>query len=136
MSPKSLDVEILSPHRQLYKSSAYSVQVPLHDGLIGILPGHAPLRALLGYGILRLKDEEGEKSFVIDGGFAEIKAGKVDILAKHSEKAEEIGIEKAKEDYESAQKLKARGEEEIEHRRQLLLAARTRLQYLGDKNRA
>ena len=135
MSQKTIRIEILTPHSRLYSAGAYSAQIPLYDGLIGVLPGHAPLTALLGYGLMRLHDEESQKSFVIDGGFVAIGAEKIDILAKHAESLAEVDIEKAKQDYNSVQNLMAKGEEEVEHRLQRLAAARTRLKYAVDTPR-
>lgn len=129
MSRKTVRIEILSPHSRLYCASAYSAQIPLHEGLIGVLPGHAPLTALLGYGLMRLNDEDGQKSFVIDGGFVEIGPDGINILANHAENLKDVDLAKAREDYSKAQELGVKGEEEIEYRLQALAAARTRLKY-------
>ena len=134
MSQKTIAVEILSPHSRFYCAPAYAAQLPLEDGLVGVLPGHAPLIALLGYGLMRLHDKEGQKSFIIDGGFVEIRPKSIDVLANHAQKLEEVELQKARQDYESAQKLKAKGEEEIEYRLQRLAAARTRLKYVANSS--
>ena len=49
-----------------------AVVVPAYDGLLGILPRHAPMLALLGKGELRVRLKDGaERRFRVSGGFAD-----------------------------------------------------------------
>ena len=47
-----MHVTLIAPERSLYDGDAHSVVAPAYDGLVGILPGHAPFLTLLGAGTL------------------------------------------------------------------------------------
>ena len=61
--------------------------VPAHDGLLGILPNHAPLMALLGDGQLRVETPTGTMRFSVAGGFIQVVDNRVSVL---SEEAKEV----------------------------------------------
>jgi F-type H+-transporting ATPase subunit epsilon len=67
-----LKVSVISPERVLFEGTARGVVAPAFDGEMGILPMHAPLMTLLGRGTLRVDTAEGEKRFVVVGGFLQI----------------------------------------------------------------
>jgi F-type H+-transporting ATPase subunit epsilon len=68
----SLKVSVISPERVLFEGTARGVIAPAFDGELGILPLHAPLMTLLGRGTLRVDTADGEKRFVVDGGFLQV----------------------------------------------------------------
>ncbi|ARD42065.1 F0F1 ATP synthase subunit epsilon [Actinomyces gaoshouyii] len=60
MAPAVLTVEIVSRNAgTAWEGEASQASVPLEDGEMGILPGHQPVLALLGTGIVRLTTVEG-----------------------------------------------------------------------------
>ena len=67
-----LKVSVISPERTLFEGTARGVVAPAFDGEMGILPMHAPLMTLLGRGMLRVDTAEGEKRFVVTGGFLQV----------------------------------------------------------------
>ena len=77
----ALEVSVVSPEQVLYEGAAGSVVAPAHDGLIGILPRHAPLMALLGRGVLTLKGADGSRRFRVGGGFVQVRSNKVRVVA-------------------------------------------------------
>lgn len=77
-----MQVEILSPDKQLYQGEAVHVQLPGQDGSFGLLDNHAPMIAGLKEGTVKLKNAEGEQSFSIKGGVVEVLKNKVMILAE------------------------------------------------------
>jgi len=90
----SLNVEIITPEKLVYKDAVDFVAAPAYDGEIGILPGHTLLLTQLGMGELRLK--KGMETFVlaVTGGFLEVHGkDEVSILAETAETADEINIE-------------------------------------------
>ena len=127
MSGKKLHLSIVSPADSCYEGDADTVVVPTSEGLIGVLPGHISLLALLGYGILTFREGSETRSFVIDGGFLEIRDDRVSVLANSVEDTKDVDPEKAQKDFEAALQLKATGEEEMEERQARLASARTRL---------
>ncbi len=54
-----MSVDVVSPEAILYHGQATSVVAPAYDGLIGILPRHAPMLALLGPGDADPQDDRG-----------------------------------------------------------------------------
>ncbi|MCB9188556.1 MAG: ATP synthase F1 subunit epsilon [Flavobacteriales bacterium] len=77
-----MNVEIITPDKELFKGEANSVIVPGSDGLLGILNDHAPLISSLTKGDVQLKTNTGEKTFSVNGGVVEVLNNKVMILAE------------------------------------------------------
>lgn len=77
-----MNVEIITPDKELFNGEASSVIVPGSDGLLGILNDHAPLISSLKEGDVKLKTSEGEKTFTVNGGVVEVLNNKVMILAE------------------------------------------------------
>ncbi|MCP5485420.1 MAG: ATP synthase F1 subunit epsilon [Spirochaetales bacterium] len=130
-SRKTIQLGIVSPSALLYESDVSYVQIPLHDGLIGVLPGHAPYVSILGFGVLTLNDEIGVSRFVIDGGFVEITPERITVLANHGENLEKVDFEAAQRDYDEVLQMSATGEVEMQRLQDRLQAARTRLAWKG-----
>ncbi|HEY2806438.1 MAG TPA: ATP synthase F1 subunit epsilon [Gemmatimonadales bacterium] len=80
----TLTVQVVSPEAILFDGTAASLTVPAYDGLIGILPRHAPMLALLGRGILRVKAAGGERRFKVGGGFVQVRANVVRVVAEEA----------------------------------------------------
>jgi F-type H+-transporting ATPase subunit epsilon len=93
----TIELEVVTPERQLVKESVTEAQVPAREGYIGVLPGHAPLLSLLGSGVLTYAPKTGpRKVLAIHGGFVEVLPDHIRVLANLAERAEEIDIEKAR----------------------------------------
>jgi F-type H+-transporting ATPase subunit epsilon len=92
-----LQLEIVTPERQVYSDEVDSVQVPGSEGELGVLPHHAPLVSTLGVGELRFRKGGVEESFAIVGGFLQVRPDKVVVLAETADMASEIDLEKAQE---------------------------------------
>jgi F-type H+-transporting ATPase subunit epsilon len=71
------------------------VIAPGADGELGILPNHAPLLTALGIGELRIKKGGKEESFAVHGGFLEVLANRVIVMAYTAERADEIDLARA-----------------------------------------
>ena len=77
-----MNVDIITPDKNLFKGEASSVVAPGSDGSLGILDNHAPLISSLKEGQIKLTTTEGEKSFDVNGGVIEVLNNKVIILAE------------------------------------------------------
>lgn len=77
-----MNVEIITPDKELFNGEATSIVVPGTDGLLGILNNHAPLISSLKGGTVKLSTPEGEKTFEVKGGVVEVLKNKVMILAE------------------------------------------------------
>ena len=78
-------VTVISPERSLYDGEADAVVAPAYDGLIGILPRHAPLTALLGRGALTVTRDGSPVRFTLDGGFLQVVDDVVRVVAERAE---------------------------------------------------
>jgi F-type H+-transporting ATPase subunit epsilon len=93
--PSKLQLQIVSADRSLVNESVDEVEIPGAGGYFGVLPGHAPLLALLGAGELWYRIGQNKVYLVIAFGFAEVLPDRVTILAQIAERAEEIDIARA-----------------------------------------
>jgi F-type H+-transporting ATPase subunit epsilon len=93
-----LTVEIVTAERQVYNETDVDmVVVPGSEGVLGILPRHAPLLTMLRPGPLRIKKGSAEQELAVAGGFLQINDDRVLILADHAERADEIDAAAAEE---------------------------------------
>tara|TARA_B100000902_G_C26907590_1_gene715218 strand:+ start:37 stop:270 length:234 start_codon:yes stop_codon:yes gene_type:complete len=76
-----MDVQIISPDKNLYDGKADLVTVPGTSGSIGILNNHAPLVSSLKKGEVKVILNKKEEFFKIDGGVVEVSQNKVVVLA-------------------------------------------------------
>ena len=76
-----MDVQIITPDKNLYYGKADLVTVPGTSGSIGILNNHAPLVSSLKKGEVKVILNEKEEFFKIDGGVVEVSQNKVIVLA-------------------------------------------------------
>ena len=79
-----MQVEIITPDKEIYKGDAVLVQLPGIDGSFEILNNHAPLISALKKGKIKLKKtkEGSDDFFEINGGVIEVLNNKVLILAE------------------------------------------------------
>jgi F-type H+-transporting ATPase subunit epsilon len=120
----ALQLEIVTPERQVYSDTVDSVQVPGSEGELGVLPHHAPLVSTLGVGELRFRKDGTEESFAIVGGFLQVRPDRVVVLAETADLASDIDLEKAQEARREAERALESGF----HEGADLSAARAQLQ--------
>lgn len=101
--PDILELEIATPERQLVREEVTEVQLPGLSGYMGILPGHAALLGQLGTGFLSYTAAGRKRYLSVQGGFVEVLADHVRVLANIAERAEEIDVERARDDLKTAQ---------------------------------
>src|SRR3954470_17417322 len=93
-----LQVEVVTGERVVFQETDVDMVVaPGADGVLGILPRHAPLISTLAAGELRIKKGGREQSLVVFGGFIEGTPERVIVLAHTAEPAEEIDVARAEE---------------------------------------
>ena len=86
----SLQFDLVSPERRLASFSATEVQIPGAMGDMTAMAGHASTITSLRPGILRVVATDGIKAFAVTGGFAEISATGVSVLAEQAVPLEEL----------------------------------------------
>ncbi len=80
----TLQFDLVSPERKLASATATEVQIPGADGDLTAMEGHSPTITTLRPGILRAIGPQGALAFAVTGGFAEIGAAKVTVLAERA----------------------------------------------------
>ncbi|MGI6217421.1 MAG: ATP synthase F1 subunit epsilon [Coriobacteriales bacterium] len=88
----SLQCEIVTPERSLYKDEASFVVVPAETGEIGMYEKHASTIVTLGMGCVRVTEPDGEiMRIAVNGGYAEVDGTKVIVLAAQAQPLSELG---------------------------------------------
>jgi F-type H+-transporting ATPase subunit epsilon len=75
-------VLLIGPERAVFDGEAESLTAPTYDGLVGILPRHAPFMTLLGQGILAVRSGGATRRFRVQGGFLQVVSNTVRIVAE------------------------------------------------------
>jgi F-type H+-transporting ATPase subunit epsilon len=130
--------ELATPARMLVSVEADEVVAPGVEGYFGVLPGHAAMLTTLKPGEVTYRSGQTEHHLAVLGGFAEVRAERVIILAENAERPEEIDRERAERARQRAEmRLQGRSPdglvEEIDFTRALEALARalTRLLVLS-----
>ncbi|WP_299958285.1 F0F1 ATP synthase subunit epsilon [uncultured Roseobacter sp.] len=76
--------DLVSPERRLASAAVTSVQIPGADGDMTAMAGHAPTITTLRPGVLSTEGPDGTSEYVVTGGFAEITAAGVTVLAERA----------------------------------------------------
>jgi F-type H+-transporting ATPase subunit epsilon len=87
--------EIVSQDRIVYQDEVDIVVLPGIEGVMGILPNHAPVLSVLQFGVITVRKQNEEHFFTVAGGLAEVQPDQVTILADAAEDVDEINIERA-----------------------------------------
>src|SRR5687767_8997868 len=88
---KNLHVTVITPAKSVFDAAAKSVVVPAFDGEVGVMPGHAPMLALLGTGELRIVMPDGSiQKLAIRGGFLQVNKNVVTVLTPESVSSTDI----------------------------------------------
>ena len=82
MEAGKLTLTVVTPERAVVPATGCDeVTLPAEAGELGILPGHTPLITLLGIGLVTFRNGSEKTSVAVRGGFAEIGADNVRVLA-------------------------------------------------------
>jgi F-type H+-transporting ATPase subunit epsilon len=79
-----MQFDLVSPERRLASLQVTSVQIPGADGDMTAMEGHAPTITTLRPGVLTIEGPDGTADYVVTGGFAEIRADGVSVLAERA----------------------------------------------------
>ena len=76
--------DLVSPERKLASVDAREVQIPGAEGDMTAMAGHAPTITTLRPGLLRVVHAGGTDEYLVSGGFADIAAASVSVLAEEA----------------------------------------------------
>lgn len=80
----TLQFDLVSPERRLASVRATEVRIPGAEGDFTAMPGHAPFLTTLRPGVVVVQAEGAEARYAVTGGFAEVGAAGVSVLAERS----------------------------------------------------
>src|SRR3954468_19135772 len=96
---------LITPEAIVLETTVTGAQVPVFDGLIGILNHRAPLLAKMGTGVLRLDAEgKGVQRYMVSGGYVQMKGDELTILT-----TEAVPTSKVTAEMIAAEETKLRG---------------------------
>jgi len=98
----TLQFDLVSPERLLASVEAKEVLLPGAEGDMTALPDHAPLITTLRPGIVKVSGTDGDRDYVVTGGFAEINPESISILAERALPREDVTQEQFEEMVEEA----------------------------------
>ena len=81
-----LHFELVTPERLVRSEEVHMVVVPGQTGDFGVLQGHAPFMSTIRDGALAIYRSQGgtPETLPIQGGFAEVNARGLTVLAEHA----------------------------------------------------
>jgi F-type H+-transporting ATPase subunit epsilon len=132
VADNKLDVHVVTPEREVWTGEADMVVAQSVEGQLGVLPGHAPLLALLDVGPLRIKTGGGDElRAVVEGGFLHVAFDRVDVLAEFALQEGEIDVaaERSRRD-DLERRLSEADAEDREELRVELARATARLRFV------
>jgi F-type H+-transporting ATPase subunit epsilon len=103
-------VEIVTQERVIFSEpEADMVVIPAAEGVMGVLPRHAPVLTTLSFGELIVRKGRAEESFAIYGGVVDVRPDKVVVLADLAESSYDLDMAAIDAARASAQKMTQEG---------------------------
>ncbi|MEI4197137.1 F0F1 ATP synthase subunit epsilon [Roseovarius sp. E0-M6] len=81
---ETVQFDLVSPERQLISAQIREVRIPGTEGDMTVMPDHAPVITGLRPGLLKVSGPDGDSEYVVTGGFAEINAESISVLAERA----------------------------------------------------
>jgi F-type H+-transporting ATPase subunit epsilon len=126
--------ELVSPERQLFEGPVESVVVPGSEGDMTVMANHAPLMTTLRAGVVAVSDGKGAaRRLFVRGGFCDINASGLTILAEVAVPVEEIEPARVADQMKSAEEslrdakspeARERAEERLSGLKEMMAAVR------------
>lgn len=93
----TLRVRVVSPEKIVFSGDASALVVPAWDGMLGILPNHAPMIVLLGLGKLTVeRPGGGAEEYHVAGGVLKVEKNEVVILTEYAGKEAPVDFPREK----------------------------------------
>lgn len=90
MAEMTFEIEIITPHGSFFSGAVSSLQLPGVVGQMGILPGHAPLLAMLEPGVTTYVQGKTISKIVTGSGFVQVLDNRATVLVEIAENPGEI----------------------------------------------
>ena len=96
----SFHFELVSPERVLFSGDVNSVVVPAAEGDVTVLANHAPFMSAVRPGVVTV---DGGRRLFVGGGFLDVNASGLTLLAEQAVPVEEIDREKVAAEMKAAE---------------------------------
>ncbi len=103
MFVEPLKTRIITQEKILFDALADSVVAPAASGYLGVLPGHAPMMAALGDGVLKIRKGKDVVYYAVFGGFLQVKDNQLIILADKASAADKLSLAAVRDELASAE---------------------------------
>jgi len=118
-----MQVEVVCADKVVWSGRSSNVVAKTTDGDIGILPGHAPVLAVLQPSAVVIFTEDNQREIIaVDGGFISVSQGRVSVLSEYARMAGEITVPQAEKELVESQKALDTGDGSEEDRQHFLRA--------------
>lgn len=107
-------LDVITVERTVLSLDIRSIVLPTVEGQITVLPGHVPLVTMLKPGELVARTGADEYFLAISGGFLQVTADNVTVLADACEHAEEIDVIRAEQAMARAQQMLEAGSPDVD----------------------
>ena len=133
-----MNLNIVTAERETYSGGVDYVTAPGADGELTVLPSHAALMTTLVPGEMRFGVDGEEQAVIVTGGFLEVLADNVTVLADAAEREDEIDEERAEIAVRRAQERIATHGDDLDMERALasLRRAQMRLRFSQRRRRS
>lgn len=85
-----IHLEVVTPARKVFAGTCDEVYAPGVNGEFGVLPDHAAMVSELTSGVLRAKEGSSDLRLALRGGFVQVLANQVMVLADEAASPQEI----------------------------------------------
>jgi F-type H+-transporting ATPase subunit epsilon len=122
---------IVTPEAPVFDGQVDFAALPAHDGEIGILRDRAPLLCKLGIGVLRVRTGDTQRSWFVDGGFAQVIDNRLTVLTQQAKAPEAIDRAAVERDLAKAQSIAATDDRTRQARADAIARARTQIKLVS-----
>lgn len=114
---RTIAIDIITPERVVFRDEIEIIIAPALDGLLGILPGHAPLVTGVKIGVCKVRKDGREFLISTSGGILEVRPDQINLVVDTAELPEEIDVERALRAKERAEERLAQARAHIDETR-------------------
>ncbi len=103
MSTETLTLKVITPLGLALEERVENVVLKGDLGEFGVLAGHVSMVSTVIAGRIRYENSEGEKTFIVHGGIAEVRDDTVTVLTRALESPDEIDVKESSKEAEELQ---------------------------------
>jgi len=128
-------LEVATPEKLVVRNDASEAQIPGTEGMLGIMPSHAPLISEIDSGELTYTMEGKRHTLAIAKGWVEISSSKVRVLVDSCEAPDEIDVKRAEESLKRANERLLSPKQDLDLARALNAAKRAQARLAVARNK-